>query len=66
MKITDVFPALTNTHIPGVRRNRTWTKKGPGRRHNWLTRRQQDAMNLAMSKGATAAQCYQAFSGEQP
>jgi hypothetical protein len=64
MKITDAFPALLDRYVPTVFTNKTWTKKGPGRRHNKLTRKQQSAMDKAITQGATATQCYQAFEGE--
>lgn len=55
MKITDVFPALLEKHAPGTRRSLSWTRRGPGRRHNTLTKRQQDAKDLAMRDGGMNA-----------
>ena len=55
MTIFDIFPALNRNYIPSVKRNTSWTKKGPGRRHNILTSKQQTAKNHMMQAGMTAS-----------
>jgi hypothetical protein len=54
MNITHVFPALLEKHEPCVRRNLSWTKSGPGRRHNKLTARQQEGVDALMRSGVNA------------
>lgn len=59
MKITDIFPHLNTKPEPSVRRNLSWTKKGPGRRHNFLTAKQQSAKEKMMIAGLSATQAYE-------
>jgi hypothetical protein len=54
MNITHVFPALLEKHEPCVRRNLSWTKSGPGRRHNKLTASQQKVMDALVHSGMNA------------
>lgn len=56
MKITDVFPALEEKpeHLP--RKRPSWTKRGPGRRHNSLTKREQDSKDKMMFAGLSATE----------
>jgi hypothetical protein len=55
MKITDLFPSLLlGKPIKRVASRPSWTKKGPGRRHNNLTSGQQALKNHLMSGGMNA------------
>lgn len=55
MNILDLFPTLGAGRFKTTR-NTTWTKKGPGRRHNPLTGRQQRAKDALLAKGLNAQQ----------
>lgn len=41
--IFTIFPALLERHVKTSCKNKSWTKSGPGRRHNYLTAAQQKA-----------------------
>ena len=41
--IYSIFPALLEKHVKTSGKNKSWTKSGPGRRHNYLTAAQQRA-----------------------
>lgn len=57
MNTTQVFPALGERHEKRVSTRLSWTKKGPGRRHNRLSGVQQRAKDALMFRvGMTATQ----------
>jgi hypothetical protein len=60
MNILDLFPTLGAGRLKTTR-NTTWTKKGPGRRHNPLTAGQQRVKDALIAKGMTAQQALTAL-----
>lgn len=55
MQITDIFPALLERHEKRLNKNPSWTKRGPGRRHNYLTKKQQDSKDFMTGAGGLNA-----------
>lgn len=55
MNILSFFPALAEKPEKRLNKNLTWTKRGPGRRHNHLTAKQQSAKEYLMSTGGMNA-----------
>jgi len=45
ISIFRLFPALLESHTKVSAKNKSWTKSGPGRRHNYLTAAQQQAVD---------------------
>lgn len=62
MNIKDVFPALGEKSTKLLNKNSSWTKRGPGRRHNPLTAKHQAANTMLMTKvGMSATQALNAI-----
>lgn len=55
MRITEIFPALLNKPNLVARRQKSWTKKGPGRVHNPLTAEEQKRKNQMVASGVSAS-----------
>jgi len=56
MQITDIWPTFRQPLGKTPRTQPSWTRKGPGRRHNPLTKQQQGWKERLMATGMTATQ----------
>lgn len=56
MDIKSIFPALDEKPSGLSGKQLSWTKKGPGHRHNKLTKREQGAKDKMMVAGLNATQ----------
>lgn len=64
MKITDIFPGLIAKTTKLLNKNPSWRKKGPGRRHNPLTKDQQSKKaSLMAHAGMNASEALKVLRG---
>lgn len=61
MRITDIWPTFRQPLSRMSSRQPSWTRSGPGRRHNPLTRKQQERKNQLMNAGLNATQALEAL-----